>query len=40
LDRNDRLHPYKELVPEFSPEKDLSKLIEEVDEDPTGIFWG
>lgn len=40
VDSNDRLHPYKELVPEFTPEKDLSKLIQEVDDDPTGIFWG
>jgi hypothetical protein len=25
---------------EIEPSKDLKKLVKEVDEDPTGIFWG
>ena len=35
-DRNDRWHEYIETY----PLKDIRELIEEVDEDPTGIFWG
>jgi len=35
IDRNDRWHMYFEDVGET-----LEELIAEVDEDPTGIFWG
>jgi hypothetical protein len=35
-DRNLRWHEYWDL----GPEKAISKLIEEIDEDPTCIFWG
>lgn len=40
LDSSGNLHPYEELVPEFPSENNLDQLIEEVDQDPTGIFWG
>ncbi len=40
LDSSGNLHPYEELVPGFGPAEDLAELIEEVDQDPTGIFWG
>jgi len=35
-DRNTRWHRYDKIHP--SP--DLNDLLREVDEDPTGIFWG
>ncbi|HLO68942.1 MAG TPA: DUF3024 domain-containing protein [Holophaga sp.] len=35
-DRNSRWHPYDDL----SSAPDLGTLLAEVDEDPTGIFWG
>lgn len=35
-DRNSRWHPYDDLT----SAKDLESLLAEVDEDPTGIFWG
>jgi hypothetical protein len=35
-DRNNKWHSYSETV----PERDINKLIKEVNEDPTGIFWG
>ena len=35
-DRNDRWHPYLEVP--STP--NLDDLLEEVDQDPTGIFWG
>ena len=35
-DRNSRWHEYFDTV----PTRDLDDLIREVDEDPTGIFWG
>jgi hypothetical protein len=35
-DRNDKWHSY---IDTFS-ERDINKLIKEVDEDPTCIFWG
>lgn len=35
-DRNQRWHKY-DLVP---PSADILKLLDEVDRDPTGIFWG
>jgi hypothetical protein len=35
-DRNERWHGYKVI----RPTKDFSVLLEEVDRDPTGIFWG
>jgi len=35
-DRNGRWHPYWDM----EPTKKLDDLIREVDEDPTGIFWG
>ena len=34
-DRNSRWHPYDRVQP-----GDLGALLEEVDRDPTGIFWG
>lgn len=36
LDRNQKYWEYDHI----SPNKDIKKLIEEVDADPTGIFWG
>ena len=35
-DRNDRWHEYYDIV----PTKDIDKILAEIDEDPTGIFWG
>ena len=35
-DRNGRWHPYYDI----EPSTDLDDLLREVDEDPTGIFWG
>ncbi len=35
-DRNDRWHVYWDV----EPAKDIEELLREVDEDPTGIFWG
>ena len=35
-DRNLKWHSYMETY----PERDITKLLKEVDEDPTGIFWG
>jgi hypothetical protein len=35
-DRNVRWHKYYDL----DPSEDLDDLLREVDEDPTGIFWG
>lgn len=36
LDRNERYHLY-ELI---NSSKDLNELLKEIDDDPTGIFWG
>jgi hypothetical protein len=35
-DRNSKWFSYIDT----NPERDINKLIKEVDEDPTGIFWG
>ncbi|MBU0518061.1 DUF3024 domain-containing protein [bacterium] len=35
-DKNSRLHKYTEI----EPTADIAVLLEEVDEDPTRIFWG
>ena len=35
-DRNERWHLYDDLPPAY----DLGVFIQEVDADPTGIFWG
>jgi hypothetical protein len=35
FDRNSRRVPYR-----TEPTSDLAALLKEVDEDPTGIFWG
>lgn len=35
-DRNSRWHRYSEV----KPKKSFKRLLDEVDEDPTGIFWG
>lgn len=35
-DRNSKWHLYKNIT----PENELTKLIAEIDRDPTGIFWG
>jgi hypothetical protein len=35
-DRNSRWHPY-DMV---EPTRQLSRLLDEIDGDPTGIFWG
>jgi hypothetical protein len=35
-DRNNKWHSYIDTF----PERDINKLIKEVDEDPTSIFWG
>lgn len=35
-DRNDKWHEYYEM----EPTKDIDKILVEIDEDPTGIFWG
>lgn len=36
FDRNDKRMPY----PEYNEDLRLEALLVEVDEDPTGIFWG
>lgn len=36
LDRNRRWHEYLDCT----PTKNLDLLLQEIDEDPTGIFWG
>ncbi|MBI1926534.1 DUF3024 domain-containing protein [Candidatus Poribacteria bacterium] len=35
-DRNVRWHPY----PRIEPSKDFQRLLDEVEADPIGIFWG
>ena len=35
-DRNDKWHEYYD----FEPTKDIDKILAEINEDPTGIFWG
>jgi hypothetical protein len=35
-DRNDKWHEYYDI----DSTKDIDKLLREIDEDPTGIFWG
>ena len=35
-DQNSRWHPYDDC----SPSSSFSRLLDEVDRDPTGIFWG
>jgi len=35
-DRNDKLHKYMDI----EPTKNIDKILAEIDEDPTGIFWG
>jgi len=35
-DRNDRWHRYEGLPPTM----EIDKIVEEIDRDPTGIFWG
>ena len=35
-DRNVRWHPY----PRVEPSKDFQRLLDEVEADPVGIFWG
>jgi hypothetical protein len=35
-DSSDRWHIYDEI----EPSKNLQDLLDEIDEDPTGIFWG
>jgi hypothetical protein len=35
-DRNSRWHKYDDL----EPNEEFDVLLQEVDEDPTGIFWG
>ena len=35
-DRNSRWHEYWDI----DPHKDFEVLLQEVEEDPTGIFWG
>ena len=35
-DRNDKWHEYCDI----EPTKNIDKLLKEIDEDPTGIFWG
>lgn len=35
-DRNDRWHRYKLI----EPAADIRTLLDEIDRDPTGIFWG
>jgi len=36
MDRNSRWHEYLGI----EPSSNLDRLLEEVEEDPTGIFWG
>jgi hypothetical protein len=35
-DRNERWFPYFDI----DPSRDVDALLAEIDEDPTGIFWG
>ncbi|TRZ89039.1 MAG: DUF3024 domain-containing protein [Methanosarcinales archaeon] len=35
-DRNERWHEYWNM----KPTKNIDKILTEIDEDPTGIFWG
>jgi hypothetical protein len=35
-DRNDRWHEYWDI----EPTKNIDAILKEIDEDPTGIFWG
>ncbi len=35
-DRNDKWHEYLDM----EPTKNIDKILTEIDEDPTGIFWG
>lgn len=35
-DRNDKWHEYWDI----EPTKNIDELLKEIDEDPTGIFWG
>jgi len=35
-DRNNKWHEYYDI----DPSKDINILLKEIDEDPTGIFWG
>ncbi len=35
-DRNDKWHEYYDI----NPTKNIDKILTEIDEDPTGIFWG
>ena len=35
-DRNDKWHEYYDI----EPTKNIGDLLNEIDEDPTGIFWG
>lgn len=35
-DRNNKWHEYYDI----EPTKDIDKILTEIDEDPTGIFWG
>jgi len=35
-DRNDKWHEYYDM----EPTKDIDKILAEINEDPTGIFWG
>jgi len=35
-DRNDKWHEYLDL----DPTKNIDAILVEIDEDPTGIFWG
>jgi hypothetical protein len=35
-DRNDRWHEYWDI----NPTKKIEAILKEIDEDPTGIFWG
>ena len=35
-DRNDKWHDYIGK----NPTKNIDKILQEIDEDPTGIFWG
>ncbi|MBA3071919.1 MAG: DUF3024 domain-containing protein, partial [Nitrospirae bacterium] len=35
-DRNDKWHEYYDI----EPTKNIGEILAEIDEDPTGIFWG
>lgn len=35
-DRNSKWHEYYDM----EPTKNIDKILEEIDRDPTGIFWG